>query len=439
MNILHYSLGLPPFRTGGMTKFCVDLMEAQLHRGGTVSLLWPGRIVGRKTRIKKRATQNNINCYEIVNPCPVPYDEGITEFGPFLNDGDIEVYIHYLSLVKPDIIHIHTFIGLHASLVYAAKQLNIRTIYSTHDFFPICARLTMFRGSKPCKTVETCNECPACNAGALSMTKMKILQSPLYERYKDAVILKKLRAKHRDQALSGTPVKLVHVTTEPSDYLALRSHYSKILHNISYIHFNSTLTQSTYEQYFGKLPGEVIPITHSEISDNRKRHKYREGEVNLLYMGQVSASKGFYLLKDALDKLNCYSIRFRLHIFVNSHVDLPYAINHGRYSYEQLSTIMEKADAVIVPSLLSETFGYTALEAMSYAVPVILSSTIGAKDIVPKGGCILFESGNLNSLINSLDSLSAEKLSSMNKVLLDNFHVPLMRDEEEQIRLRCYL
>lgn len=422
-----------------MTKFCVDLMEAQLFRGDTVSLLWPGRFAGRRTRIKRRAKQSGISCYEVINPCPVPYDEGIAEIAPFLNKGDYETYVRYLSDLKPDVIHIHTLIGLHSSLVSAAKQLNIKTVYTTHDFFPICARLTMFKDSMPCESVGTCNECPACNAGALSITKMKILQSPIYEHYKDSLILKKLRAKHRDHSLAGEPIKQTHVTTQPSDYLKLRKHFSDILHDISYIHYNSTLTQSTYQQYFGSMPGAVIPITHSGIIENRQIRHYSNDEINLYYLGPISKSKGFYLLKDTLDIINASAPRIRLHVFVNSSIDFPNIINHGRYNYSQLSSIMANADAVVVPSLLTETFGYTALEAMSYSVPVILSSTIGAKDIAPSAGSLIFESGNIKSLYDTLYNLDTSKLESMNKHLYYEFRVPLIDEEERLIRDQCYL
>ena len=44
MNILHYSLGFPPYRRGGMTKYCIDLMAEQLRVGHNVAMIWPGRI-----------------------------------------------------------------------------------------------------------------------------------------------------------------------------------------------------------------------------------------------------------------------------------------------------------------------------------------------------------------------------------------------------------
>ena len=43
MRILHYGLGFPPYRTGGMTKFCMDIMAEQRNIGHDVALLWPGQ------------------------------------------------------------------------------------------------------------------------------------------------------------------------------------------------------------------------------------------------------------------------------------------------------------------------------------------------------------------------------------------------------------
>ena len=44
MKILHYALGFPPYRTGGLTKYCIDLMLTQVEQGHEVALLWPGQI-----------------------------------------------------------------------------------------------------------------------------------------------------------------------------------------------------------------------------------------------------------------------------------------------------------------------------------------------------------------------------------------------------------
>ena len=33
MVIMHYFLGFPPYRSGGLTKYCMDLMEEQRNHG----------------------------------------------------------------------------------------------------------------------------------------------------------------------------------------------------------------------------------------------------------------------------------------------------------------------------------------------------------------------------------------------------------------------
>ena len=55
MRVLHYTLGLPPYRTGGLTKYATDLMLSQAEAGDSVALLWPGRYLvwNRKTIILK--------------------------------------------------------------------------------------------------------------------------------------------------------------------------------------------------------------------------------------------------------------------------------------------------------------------------------------------------------------------------------------------------
>ena len=40
MKILHYSLGLPPFRSGGLTKYSMDLINQQAKLGADISLLY---------------------------------------------------------------------------------------------------------------------------------------------------------------------------------------------------------------------------------------------------------------------------------------------------------------------------------------------------------------------------------------------------------------
>lgn len=95
MKILHYFLGFPPYRTGGLTKYAYDLMCAQIDNGDEVSALWPGMIElkNNRPRIRKQKGISGINNYELVNPLPVPLDEGIKETDAFIKTCDLKIYI----------------------------------------------------------------------------------------------------------------------------------------------------------------------------------------------------------------------------------------------------------------------------------------------------------------------------------------------------------
>ena len=77
MRILHYALGFPPYRSGGLTKWCVDLMIQQAKEGHCVAMLWPGQMgmLNKKIAIKKQEdvclkeqTTKYINWYNYVRP-----------------------------------------------------------------------------------------------------------------------------------------------------------------------------------------------------------------------------------------------------------------------------------------------------------------------------------------------------------------------------------
>lgn len=300
MRILHYALGFPPYRSGGMTKFALDLMRKQAKEGDDVALLWPGemKLFDKKVRIKKDSNFENIESYELINPLPISYDEGIEDIPAFTAFGDGEAYRSFLKTFKPDAIHVHTFMGLHKEFLEEAKALGIGTVFSVHDFFTICPKVTMFRKGQICSCVDTCLECPECNMTALSEKKIFALQTPLYRTLKDSNIVKKLRKGHRDQYLSGNAETAVteKSTNTPNDYRKLRNYYNEMIEHISVIHYNSSVTKDVFERTFQPEKSCVIPITHGDVKDNRKIKTFRE-PLCLSYLGPQGGAKGFFCLR----------------------------------------------------------------------------------------------------------------------------------------------
>lgn len=300
MRILHYALGFPPYRSGGLTKFALDLMREQAKEGDDVALLWPGemRLFDKKVRIKKNSNFENIESYELINPLPISYDEGIEDIPAFTASCDRESYRVFLKSFKPDAIHVHTFMGLHKEFLEEAKALGIRTVFSVHDFFTICPKVTMFRKGQICSCVDSCSECPECNMTALSEKKIFALQTPLYRQLKDSSIVKRLRKGHRDQYLSGEAEAAVseQSTNIPENYLKLRNYYKEMIEHISVVHYNSSITKEVFERTFQPKKSCVIPITHGDVKDNRKIKTFRQ-PLCLSYLGPYGGAKGFFYLR----------------------------------------------------------------------------------------------------------------------------------------------
>lgn len=52
MRVLHYTLGFPPYRSGGLTKYALDLMLAEQALGLDVCALYPGSISFVKSNVR---------------------------------------------------------------------------------------------------------------------------------------------------------------------------------------------------------------------------------------------------------------------------------------------------------------------------------------------------------------------------------------------------
>ncbi len=199
MRILHYALGFPPFRTGGLTKYCTDLMLTQIEQGHYVGLCWPGQIglIDKRIRIRKTKDWKGILSFEIVNPLPVALDEGILDIEAYIKTVDSKPYFEFLKELSPDAIHIHTLMGLHQEFIDAAKQLGIRLVFTSHDYYGLCPKVTLFHDGKPCDDDHHCEDCIRCNLSALSIKKITLLQSPFYRILKNTSVVKRMRQRHR--------------------------------------------------------------------------------------------------------------------------------------------------------------------------------------------------------------------------------------------------
>ncbi|MBU3179833.1 glycosyltransferase [Clostridium psychrophilum] len=429
-------------------------MKNQIKNGDEVSLLYPGSfLLNAKLRLIKNKPYKGISVYEILNPISIPLLSGIPNPEDFLKNVDVNIYIDFLTQLGVEVIHIHTLMGLNKELIEAAKKLNIKTLFTSHDYFGICPKVNLInlQGSI-CKNYDNGKNCIACNENGYSNSLVFLMQSKLYRYLKNSSIIKKLRSykhklvRNKNHALSNAKViedKKNESAPSASAYVNLRKYYVDILNNIDFIHYNSSVAKLTYEKYIDNENSRVLNITHSNIKDNRIQKKSNSNEpLKITYIGSIEKYKGLYFLLDVLEKLLINNINgWKLNIYgknvnINTEEFLGKVNIKGTYDYSQLEDIFKNTDLLIVPSIWYETFGYIALEAFSYGVPVIITNLVGFKDmIVPEVTGIVIKASE-DELYGKLRTLVKyrQKLSYINHNILDLLGVYTMEKHTKDIK-----
>jgi len=147
MNILHYNLGLSPQRSGGLTKYSLDLMVEQT-KDHCISLLYPCAYRPFCKRISWRRAEDykGVACYHLCNSFPIPLLFDIDNpkafyKGRFMDDVDMERLYAELS---PDVFHVHTLMGLPKELLVFFKAKGVRLVFTTHDYYGLGANANFY-------------------------------------------------------------------------------------------------------------------------------------------------------------------------------------------------------------------------------------------------------------------------------------------------------
>lgn len=166
-------------------------------------------------------------------------------------------------------------------------------------------------------------------------------------------------------------------------YQSLIDYYKDCFSIVDEFHFNSGVTRDTYRKYIVPKAEKIIPITHNGINDHRRKKSFESNCLKIGFVGSAAPYKGLSRLIMALKQLN-RNDKWRLDVWgdtIGQDESLP-IYYRGKFTHSAIETVYTTMDIMVVPSLCHETFSLVTLEALSYGVPVLVSDTVGAKDIV---------------------------------------------------------
>ena len=377
MRILHYTIGFAPERTGGLVGYATDLMEEQVKQGHEVYALYPANQFwfGRKIKIKKASMIQGIRRYRLFNSLPMALFGGIASPDDFMQSCDPSRYQEFLKKLKPDVIHIHSLIGLHKEFLEATKDLGIKTVYTTHDYFGLAPLPSFYYNGVSFDEKNNNLSWNIMSADALTTKKLRIFQSFFYPTVRKWMKKMNKNPKHR-------PYQDLSSIEESVDYSELKNYYIDMFSLLDTFHFNSSLSRSIFEKNLPfELNGKVISITSKTIKRHNIEKKTRNKKV-VAFIGPDEEYKGYF---DFLNYVSTIDLN-RFEVVTYGHVPNQFAPKYvkqkGRFLQSELGSVYKNIDILIVPSKWKETFGLVVLEALSYGVTVYVSKNIGAKDLL---------------------------------------------------------
>lgn len=382
MNILHVTLGNPKHHRGGLNRYCVDLMAEQKRKGHLVSVLYAGTYTySNKTKIKRMGTAE----YAVNGALPVAIIYGIDDPMRYMKKTSEKVYRNWLIENKPDIIHVHSLMGIHEEFFMAAEQLRIPMIFTTHDYYACCFRCNLFnRDEQLCDGEFNAIQCQSCNAGAgLSRKSQMLLQAEWYQMIKNWSVMKFLKKKKASMNKESKVLKDEDTNNlyGAEAFEKLYEYYYRIMKRMEVIHCNSEIAKTFYKKHYPRLTYEVLPISHKEIVCQKHIRKDCK-KLHISYFGGMYVHKGYYQLKDAVLRLaeettDEWDISLYGSEYTDVYEDSRVRVK-GIFTKMDEENVWENTDLLVFTSQWPETFGFGVLEALARGIPVICSDLVGA-------------------------------------------------------------
>lgn len=402
MKIVEYTLGLPPYRRGGLPRYSTDL-SLELAKTDEVFLMYPGSInpFSSKIKINSKKSKYPFKVLELKNGLPVSLGLGIdtNNIDKFIAKRNIDEFKRFIDREKPDVVHFHTLMGAPFEMLDYLHREGIKTVFTTHDFYGLCPKMLAQNPILELTNSACTDDCMVCKNGP-SYKKLLVMQTHLYEHFKESKLIKKVR-KSRKTQLNNKADSEYFTIDQARLRLELRQYYLKMYRLIDDFHFNSSVAQDYIMQYLPGVKGKVVPITHSGLVDNRQRKYEKHEKLVVGYVGPYDHKKGFYRLAKIAESMPDVVFRFYGDVVENSVFQKPNVRNYGIISSASLQQAYRDMDVLVVPSLWHETFGFVVLEALLQGTPCIVSNSVGAKDLVP----LEAECKNDKELIDRIEKL----------------------------------
>lgn len=404
--------GFPPVERTGVENYTLGLCRAFVRAGHRVEVFVPRRDPQLADLALRREEYDGFAVNWITNN-QAPGSPREALLVPQLK----LAFASFLDRERPEVVHFQHLIKLGLDLVQVARERGLPTIYTAHDYYPICHRYTLLRPDlSRCEARGDARACARCDLAVAHLNAQPDLGD-----YHAGVLPGQLEAPAWAtlQGILADQLEAHGQSREAFEALAQQRAELDLLRHQAYLGLDLVLAPSLHlieELVRAGFPRERLQhqpygFENSDLAGLPSVRADATRPVRFAFLGGLSKHKGVHVLLDAFARLRG---RASLSLWGSSS-DAAYvrlvrercgevgAEMRGSYERGDLPAILAEVDALVVPSLWVENYPLVIHEGFSAGRPV-LASALGAIPESVRDGIdgLLFTPGDAGDLARVL-------------------------------------
>jgi glycosyltransferase involved in cell wall biosynthesis/ubiquinone/menaquinone biosynthesis C-methylase UbiE/Flp pilus assembly protein TadD len=412
MRILHVAWGHPPNLGAGPIYYLHQLCLEERSNGVEAACFVAGNEQGdaHLAPSVSHRVYDGVS-YHVVENRPAKYFDWEYPRREIDNDEIALLFEQTLSDWQPDVVHFHNLLSLSMSLIEAAKERGIPTVFSAHNYWTVCARDDLFAPNEVnCSGPGDGARCASC------IGQPNQVGGYMY------------RARRSREILTNSIDVILAVSTRVKEILVS---FGVPADRIVAQHIGSRAAEHNWKQA-GERGRLTVPAHET---------------VRFGFFGTMHVRKGAHVLLAAAAKLAARRTDFRLDVYggglqggFKERLDLLLASSpvlrgvcelKGGYLQTQMPELLKEIDIAIIPPVWEDNGPQTVMETLGAGVPVIGSAIGGIPDFVADGrNGLLFRPGDTDDLARVMERVLDDR--SLLATLRQGIQPPLTIPEHEQ-------
>ncbi|MBJ6724253.1 glycosyltransferase [Geomesophilobacter sediminis] len=414
-------IGNDPKEIGGVANYTRPLATTFAELGHRVHYLFSGAIQSKydwpgRQRLEVRQGPFPFETAEIFNSVCLPFNYGCPEVDVAAPEME-RVIAQYLDRVGPDVVHIHSRVGLPFSVNRLAFERGIPVLNTIHVYGYLCQKRVMIdREGGICPGPTDPDRCAACTGALDPALEVRRARTRYYKealRRNCGGLYDLFKAGKRRAGIGWTPgVSAAQPAPAglPDPILAQRLG-GRLAAGIAALNDHCDLTvcvsndvKQTLMRFGVREERLVVQHIGSLIAERQKVEERPPHEPLVIgNIGGVNYYKGTHVLLDAVRRVGPGNYLVKIFGRYNENYvaellkeypDLPVEFT-GSYRPADLPEILRQIDVMVLPSVCNDTAPQTIFESFSGGVPIIASAIGGFPDFVRDGeNGYLFRAGD---------------------------------------------